>query len=117
MSTRLIAKQITSYNTQASLSIQRGLAEGYATSIEGEPMRDLHRLVIEIFQNEIYVAAYVLVMLFAGFHLRHGFWSAFQSLGANHPWMSPIIYAAAAIFAVTIATGFLAIPIWIYFVY
>ena len=94
-----------------------GMAEGYVQNIHGENVRDLHRLVMEVFQNPYYVLGYVAVMVFLGFHLRHGFWSAFQSLGANNPKYSPLIYTVAAICAVVIAVGFLALPIWIYFIY
>ncbi|EKD41595.1 MAG: Succinate dehydrogenase (Or fumarate reductase) cytochrome b subunit, b558 family, partial [uncultured bacterium] len=62
-----------------------GMAQGYVTDVNGEPSRDLFKLVIEQFQNPLIVAIYVGVMLFLGMHLRHGFWSAFQSLGAMNP--------------------------------
>jgi succinate dehydrogenase / fumarate reductase cytochrome b subunit len=87
----------------------------YTTNVDGVEMRDLHRLVIEVFQKPGYVIWYVAAMVFLGFHLRHGFWSAFQSLGAYHPRYTPIIYAIGIILAIVLAVGFLGIPIWIYF--
>lgn len=94
-----------------------GMAQGYVATIHGDGMRDLHRLVVEIFQQEIYVAGYVLAMLFLGFHLRHGFWSAFQSLGVNHPRFSNVIYTIGAGLAILLTVGFVLLPIWIYMVY
>ncbi|MFQ5771522.1 MAG: succinate dehydrogenase, partial [bacterium] len=87
----------------------------YTTNVNGVEMRDLHRLVIEVFQQLGYVIWYVAAMVLVGFHLRHGFWSAFQSLGANHPRYMPIIYGVGIILAIVLAVGFLGIPIWIYF--
>ncbi|MFQ5738154.1 MAG: succinate dehydrogenase cytochrome b subunit [Acidobacteriota bacterium] len=92
-----------------------GIQQGYATQINGEQMRDLHRLVSEVFHRPLYVLWYVAAMTFLGFHLRHGFWSAFQSLGAYHPRYTPVVSALGYIFALLLGLGFLAIPLWIYF--
>ena len=92
-----------------------GLSAGYVAMIQGERARDLHRLVVEVFHKEAYVIWYVVAMLFLGFHLRHGFWSAFQSLGAYSPRYTPVIYSVGVLFALVIAVGFLALPVWIYF--
>lgn len=91
-----------------------GIDAGYATTVNGEPFRDLYRLVVEWFQSPLVVAAYVGVMLLLGTHLRHGFWSAFQSLGANNAKYMPFLYAAGITFAVVMALGFLILPIYIY---
>lgn len=91
-----------------------GVDAGYVTSIDGEPFRDLYRLVVEWFQNPLVVLAYVTVMILLGTHLRHGFWSAFQSLGANNSKYMPAIYAVGIAFAVIMALGFLILPIYLY---
>ncbi len=87
----------------------------YTSVVEGEPIRDLHTLVWEVFQQPLYVVWYVGAILLLGFHLRHGFWSSFQSLGASHPRYSPIIYAVGIFLAIVITVGFIGIPIWIFF--
>lgn len=91
------------------------VAEGYIAVVEGVRTRDLFRLVHETFKNPLYVAIYCAVMIFLGFHLRHGFWSAFQSLGLNYPKISKPIYAFALILALVLAVGFFFIPLIIYF--
>lgn len=78
------------------------------------PMRDLSKLTVEVFQNEVYVVVYMAIMLLLAFHLRHGVWSALQSLGANNKKMTPVLYTAAGIIGVLIALGFFVLPIWIY---
>lgn len=87
----------------------------YETTLEGESVRDLARLLTEKFQSPIYTFGYVGVMLLLGFHLRHGVWSAFQSLGATNPRLTPVIYTVGALVGVVIAIGFLILPLWIFF--
>jgi succinate dehydrogenase / fumarate reductase cytochrome b subunit len=86
----------------------------YTTSVDGAEIRDLHRLVWEVFQNPVYVIGYIAAMIFLGSHLRHGFWSAFQSLGVSHPKYTPFIYGLGILTAVALSVGFLGIPVFIY---
>jgi len=92
-----------------------GIKEGYMTQVHGEAVRDLYRLVIETFKKPLNVGFYVVCMFLLGFHLRHGFWSAFQSLGALNPKFSKLVNVFAIALAIVLAAGFLFIPIWIYF--
>ena len=92
-----------------------GMDAGYVAKLNGEDVRDLHRLVVEAFREPLYVGLYTAVLIFMGFHVRHGFWSAFQSLGAMNPRLSKPIYCASVIIAIVLAIGFIGIPLWIYF--
>jgi succinate dehydrogenase / fumarate reductase cytochrome b subunit len=92
-----------------------GIDEGYVTVIDGERVRDLYRLVIEVFSNKWNVIWYAAATVFLGFHLRHAFWSAFQSLGANNKVLTPIFYGAGVVMAILLALGFLVLPVFIYF--
>lgn len=47
-----------------------------------------------------------------GYHVLHGFQSAFQTLGLNHPKYTPIIRFLSFVFAVTVAVGFGSFPLW-----
>ena len=88
--------------------------EGYTATVNGVMVRDLYRLVVETFVQLKWTAFYVACMLFLGIHLRHGFWSAFQSLGIINPRWSKPIYATGLILALLLSFGFLFIPIYIY---
>ena len=92
-----------------------GIAEGYSMLVEGEQIRDLKRLVTETFQHPLYAFGYTGVMLLLGFHLRHGVWSALQSLGAMNRRLTPLVYGIAALLAVGVAVGFIVLPLYIYF--
>lgn len=57
------------------------------------------------------VASYTLALVAVGFHLRHGFWSAFATLGANTSVRRRRrLNVAAAVVAVVITAGFLIVP-------
>lgn len=93
-----------------------GIEEGYVAGHDpnGEPIRDLYRLVVEAFSSGIYVTVYVVSMVLLGFHLRHGFWSAIQSLGGFHRRLTPIAYGFGVIAAIALAMGFVVLPVWFY---
>ncbi len=88
--------------------------ETYMTTINGEEMVDLTRHVETAFHNIWIVLGYTAVMVLIGFHLKHGVWSAFVSLGASNPKRLPVIYTVGGIVAVLLSVGFLFIPIYIY---
>ncbi|HEY9842535.1 MAG: succinate dehydrogenase cytochrome b subunit [Candidatus Sericytochromatia bacterium] len=92
-----------------------GPGQGYAAELHGVPARDLYRLVVERFKDPWIMGAYAAVMLLLGVHVRHGFWSAFQSLGGYHPRYTPLIYSLGVLVAVLFAVGFLVLPVYIYF--
>ena len=99
----------------ASFRFGPGIAEGYVTEINGEVSRDLYAVVYDFFKNPLNVILYTTVMVFLGFHLRHGYWSAFQSLGAIKKKYMPLATASGYAVAVILSAGFLLIPVWIYF--
>ncbi len=91
----------------------------YVATTPGVPAgaRDLYRLEMEVFSNLANVVIYVLAMIVVGAHLWHGFSSAFNSLGADHPRYTPWVLWLGKLFAVVIAGGFLFIPIWAHFLH
>jgi succinate dehydrogenase / fumarate reductase cytochrome b subunit len=76
---------------------------------------DLYGVVALWFKVDWYVALYVVCMAALGFHLWHGFASAFQSLGLNHPKYNPIINFVGKAFAVIVPALFALIPIVMFF--
>ncbi len=78
----------------------------------GTARRDLSRLVFETFHQPTYTAGYVVVMSLLGLHLRHGLWSALQSVGIA---TKPATYVASGVLGSAIALGFIGLPLSIYF--
>lgn len=81
---------------------------------DGKSYHDLGQLVIDRFQILWVVIVYVVLLLGLGFHLHHGFQSAFQSLGLNHPVYTPIIKGIGYIYTIAVTLGYIAIPVIIY---
>ena len=87
----------------------------YYATYNGVEMRDLHKLVLEVFQNPGAVAWYVVALVFVGIHLFHGFSSSFQTLGLAHPRYTPFIKKAGYIYAFLVAAGFISQPLYVFF--
>jgi succinate dehydrogenase / fumarate reductase cytochrome b subunit len=87
----------------------------YTTVINEVPMRDLARLVREKFHQPVYAFGYAGIMVLLGFHLRHGIWSALQSLGTMNSRFSAVFYSLTSLVASLIAIGFIILPIGIYY--
>ncbi|MBC5834974.1 succinate dehydrogenase cytochrome b subunit [Flavobacterium sp. F372] len=101
------------YNKQANVK----MGEGY---------KDLHKITYAFFKSKgklfnaipneglFFTLFYVLSMAVLGFHLWHGFQSAFQSLGVNGKF-TPAIKVFGKAFSVIVAILFAIIPIYIHF--
>lgn len=87
-------------------------------SVEGldVKVKDLYSQVAHTFSNPLMVAAYLVGLATLSFHLWHGFQSAFQTLGLNHPKYSPIIKGLGKLFAVLVPLGYAIIPLYYFFV-
>lgn len=57
-------------------------------------------------------AIYLIAAAAVGVHLRHAFRSAFQSLGANHPNLNPILVRTGWFLAIAIGLGFASFPLY-----
>lgn len=73
-------------------------------------------VVVETFQNPIWVAWYILAMAFLGLHLSHGFGSAFQTLGVFKPSWRAGLKRFGLLVGWAIAAGFMALPLWAKFI-
>ncbi|MAT58533.1 MAG: succinate dehydrogenase cytochrome b subunit [Melioribacteraceae bacterium] len=71
-----------------------------------------YNIVLEWFQIEWYAVLYVICMIILGFHLNHGFQSAFQTFGWNHNKYASLIKKIGTGYAVIMAVGFASIPIY-----
>ena len=82
--------------------------------LAGNPaMDDLALAVRERIGSPIGAFIYLAGIVALGLHLRHGFSSALQTLGANHPKYNGLIQAAGMGLAALIALGFASFPIYL----
>lgn len=72
---------------------------------------DVYGNVVGALQSPVVSTIYILAMVSLGFHLNHGIFSVFQTLGLNHPkynaWRKTISVGASVI----IAGGYISIPV------
>jgi succinate dehydrogenase / fumarate reductase cytochrome b subunit len=73
----------------------------------------LFQLVFTTLKSPLYMITYVVAMIAVALHVSHGFWSLFQTLGANHPKYMPIIQKLGIAVSVVFGVGFGLIPIFI----
>ena len=67
--------------------------------------------VVNGFANPIAAGLYIVAMILVGFHLSHGIWSMFQSVGFSHPRYTPLIKKFAGVFSWILIAGFISVPI------
>jgi succinate dehydrogenase / fumarate reductase, cytochrome b subunit len=94
--------------------VKIGWKELYAGA---ESNHDFFPMAVQTFRHPGYMILYVASMIFLGFHLKHGFQSAFQSFGFNHDRYFPIIKIIGLAYAILIAVGFSIIPLYFFFIY
>lgn len=80
-------------------------------TVEGETPA---QATLRVLHDPISAGVYVLGTLVLGFHLSHGFQSAFQSLGLNHPKYMLAIKRFGLVFAIAIALGFASLPLYFF---
>jgi succinate dehydrogenase / fumarate reductase, cytochrome b subunit len=71
----------------------------------------IYDIVSSAFSNPVYVIGYVFAMILVAVHVSHGLWSAFQTLGANHPKYMPAVRILSIVFALMVGIGFGMLPI------
>jgi len=77
-----------------------------------EPGRPMYDIVADVFANPWVDAFYVLALLFLGYHLLHGFQSAFQTFGLRNRRYQLLIDILAVVFWLLIPLCFAAMPLY-----
>jgi succinate dehydrogenase / fumarate reductase, cytochrome b subunit len=70
--------------------------------------------VTRAFQSVGWVAGYCIAVFALSFHLYHGVWSMFQTLGADSPALNSMLRRTAAVLAVVVGIGFAVVPLSVY---
>ncbi len=76
-----------------------------------------YQIVASAFQNPVYSIFYIAAMVLLGFHLNHGFQSAFQTFGWNNKKYFPLIEKVGLFYSWITAALFASIPIYFLFFY
>lgn len=75
---------------------------------------EYYEVIRQLFSTIIPVVLYVITMIVLGFHLNHGFQSAFQTFGWQHKKYTPLVEAIGTLVSVIYAVGFSSIPIYFF---
>jgi succinate dehydrogenase / fumarate reductase, cytochrome b subunit len=76
---------------------------------DGTDSTPYSRLVAS-FQNPVATIVYVVALILLGMHLRHGIWSATQTLGQSNRRRERTVSAFAVVFSVLLIAGYLVVP-------
>jgi succinate dehydrogenase / fumarate reductase cytochrome b subunit len=74
-------------------------------------------IVVSFLTMPWYSILYIVAVFLLGFHLNHGFQSAFQTFGLTHKKYTPFIEKLGTFFAIIMALGFASMPIYFLFFY
>lgn len=88
---------------------------GYVFETNDEGIRNIYALVIEKFKTPFALVSYLIGLIALFFHLKHGFQSAFQTLGLEHQKYTPFIKAVGLIYSILVPIGFALMPIYVFF--
>jgi len=80
--------------------------------LTGEGAADPYGLVAELFTQPVNSIIYIIWITALWFHLTHGFWSAFQTIGMNNSKWICRWKVMAYVYATVVALAFLAIPVY-----
>jgi succinate dehydrogenase / fumarate reductase cytochrome b subunit len=78
----------------------------------GKSHENPYMLVRTTFENPVWAAVYLVWIAALWFHLSHGFWSAFQTVGVNNSRWLPRLQCISKIFATVVALGFATVVLW-----
>lgn len=87
----------------------------YAFNFGTHSEHSYYEIVVEWFSYPVYSLFYVLAMILLGFHLNHGFQSAFQTFGWNHKKYTPFIKKIGTLYALVMTVGFASMPVYFLF--
>ncbi len=83
--------------------------------VDGVIYHDLATEIVDKFKMLPFVVFYIAAFIFLGFHLVHGFQSAFKTYGLDNRRFTPVIQALAIVYSVIVVGGYTMIPLMIYF--
>lgn len=91
------------------------LGLGAPVGLDAAGYQDVYEVTNSLFHNIYFVCFYTLMAIPLGFHLHHGFKSAFKTLGFYHKKGLRIIANVSLWYALIISIGFGIIPFIVYF--
>jgi len=85
-----------------------------ALPLDSAGNKDLYSIVIAAYAEPWYVVANLVAFVALGYHLWHGFYSAFKTLGAFPQRLGTVLYWFSLALTLVLTAGFIFIPIYVY---
>jgi len=95
--------------------IKAKFGHGAEIIVDGVTYHDFATEIEDKFKMLPFVIFYIAAFVFLGFHLVHGFQSAFKTLGLDNKKYNPLIQALAIVYCIVIVAGYSIMPVIIYF--
>ncbi len=125
---RPVRYEVSSGSQSSALSSRLGFVTGFivliflvvhidtffVTSRFTATRETMYELVETAFRNPVYDLFYVIAIGFLGYHLKHGFQSAFQTFGIRSARYQLLIDLVGVIFWLLIPLGFIAMPLYFF---
>ena len=78
--------------------------------------RTMYEIVAQAFKSPLYVVFYLIALVFLGYHIKHGFQSALQTLGLNENRYQRLISIIGLLFWLIVPACFAAMPVYFFLV-
>jgi succinate dehydrogenase / fumarate reductase cytochrome b subunit len=85
------------------------------TTLDGQEVHDVYKMVVTGFQNGPVVFIYIIGLFLLTFHLSHGLSSLFQTLGITNRRIRQNYETAGRVLAWALYVGYISIPVSIFF--
>lgn len=95
--------------------IKAKLGNAAEIHVDGVMYHDFASEMVDKFKVLPFTIFYIAAIIFLGFHLIHGFQSAFKTLGIDNKKYTPAISLASLVYTIIVVGGFSIIPVIIYF--
>lgn len=83
-------------------------------SFLGNEPANAYDLLVNLFSKWYYCLLYIVWVCALYFHISHGFWSAFQSIGLTNARWIPRLQFLAKLYAIVVTLGFIIIPVYFF---
>jgi len=95
--------------------IKAKFGHGAEILVDGVVYHDFASEIVDKFKMLPFVIFYIAAIIFLGFHLMHGFQSAFKTLGMDNRKYTPAIQVMSIVYCSMVVAGYSLIPVIIYF--
>ena len=103
------------YLAHLTVGVTAGIGYEHMMPLDADGLPNVYHNLVSSFKVPWVVGVYVIAQVMLSFHLYHGAWSMFQSLGLNHRRYNETLRSVASAIGLGTCAGFLAVPIGIFF--